>query len=319
MTNSTADKTVTVFGGSGFLGRHVVHSLVQRGYQVRVAVRRADLADFLQPMGDVGQITPTKADLRDKDSIERAMEGAYAVVNLVGLLFETSTQGFEDIHRDGARSIAEAAAEAGIERLVQISAIGADKNSQSSYARTKAEGEEAVLAAKPDSVIVRPSLVIGPEDDFFNQFADMSRFSPFLPLVGGGETKFQPAFVGDVAEVIARGVDGDLQGGQIYELGGPEVKSFKDLMELLLDEVQRRRLLLPIPFFAANALGWWMQLLPKPVLTCDQVTLLKKDNVVSAEAKAEGRSFEGLGMTPKAIEAVMQGYVWSSGNASKSD
>ncbi len=304
-------KIVTVFGGSGFLGRHVVRALANRGYRVRVAVRRPDLAGFLQPLGGVGQIMPVQANLRHAWSVERAVEGADAVINLVGILYETGKQSFEDVHRDGAKTIAEATAKAGIDTLVQISAIGADKESASDYARTKAEGEDAVLAAMPEAVIVRPSLLIGPDDDFFNKFADMSRFSPALPLIGGGESLFQPAFVGDVAEVIARAIDGETEKGTIYELGGPEAKSFKALLEMMLSEVQRKRLLLPLPFSIANAIAWWAEMLPKPALTCDQVTLLKTDNVVSATAKSEGRTFEGLGMKPQAVEAVIGGYLWS--------
>ena len=282
--DTATGKIVTVFGGSGFLGRHVVRALAQRGYRVRIAVRRPDLAGFMQPMGNVGQIMPVQANLRDKASIERAIAGADAVVNLVGILYETRKQSFAAVHRDGAKAISEACAKAGTEHLVQISAIGADVASPSAYAKSKGEGEAAVLAAFPDAVIVRPSLLIGNEDDFFNKFAQMSKLSPFLPLVGGGGTKFQPAFVGDVAEVIARGVDGALKGGTIYELGGPEVKSFKSLLKLLMDETKQRRLLLPIPYFAASLMGAVFEKLPKPMLTRDQVTLLKRDNVVSEQA-----------------------------------
>ncbi|PLW78151.1 complex I NDUFA9 subunit family protein [Cohaesibacter celericrescens] len=310
MTNSTG-KIVTVFGGSGFLGRHVVRALAKRGYRVRVAVRRPDLAGFLQPLGNVGQVMPMQANLRNADSVARAVAGCDAVVNLAGILFQTSKQSFDVVHRDGAKSIAEATAKAGISKLVQISAIGANKESASDYARSKAEGEEAVLAAMPDAVIIRPSLLIGVEDEFFNKFAEMGKLSPFLPLVGGGDTLFQPAFVGDVAEVIARGVDGTLAKGTTYELGGPEAKSFRQLLELLLAETHQRRFLLPIPFWIANLLGTVFEKLPKPLLTRDQVKLLKTDNVVSEAAKADGRTFEGLGIEPLAIEAVIPSYLWS--------
>lgn len=309
--DTATGKIVTIFGGSGFLGRHVVRALAQRGYRIRIAVRRPDLAGFMQPMGNVGQIMPMQANLRDAASVERAIAGADAVVNLVGILYETRKQRFANVHRDGAKLIAEASAKLGIERLVQISAIGADVSSPSAYAKSKGEGEKAVLQAFPSTVIVRPSLLIGNEDDFFNKFAEMSRLSPFLPLVGGGTTKFQPAFVGDVAEVIARGVDGLLQAGTIYELGGPEVKSFKALLELMMRETRKRRLLLPIPYFAANLMGAIFEKLPKPMLTRDQVKLLKRDNLVSKEAITEGRCFEGLGMQPLAVEAVIPTYLWS--------
>ena len=309
--SSTAGEIVTVFGGSGFLGRHVVRALANRGYRVRVAVRRPDLAGFLQPLGNVGQVMPMQANLRNSDSVARAIAGSDAVVNLVGILYETRRQSFDAVHHLGAKAIAEATARAGINRLVQISAIGADKDSPSGYARSKADGEEAVLAALPEAVIIRPSLLIGSDDDFFNKFADMAKLSPFLPLVGGGETLFQPAFVGDVAEVIARGVDGALQAGTTYELGGPEAKSFKALLELMLDETRQRRLLMPLPFWTANLMGAIFEKLPKPMLTRDQVKLLKRDNVVSEQAIAEGRTFDGIGMNPMAVEAVIPSYLWS--------
>nr|WP_321461897.1 complex I NDUFA9 subunit family protein [uncultured Cohaesibacter sp.] len=311
MAGST-EQIVTVFGGSGFLGRHVVRALAREGYRIRVAVRRPDLAGFLQPLGGVGQIMPVQANLRDQASVARAIEGSDAVVNLVGILFETGRASFEKVHHQGARTIAEATRKAGISNMVQISAIGADVASPSAYARSKARGEEAVLKLLPEATIIRPSLLIGPEDDFFNKFAAMAKLSPFLPLVGGGETLFQPAFVGDVAKVIALGVKGALKGGTIYELGGPESKSFRQLLTLTLRETHLRRLLLPLPFWAASSMGWLFEKLPmKPALTRDQVTLLKRDNVVSQSAIAEGRTFEGLGIDPVAIEAVIPSYLWS--------
>ena len=311
MTNSTGE-IVTVFGGSGFLGRHVVRALAQMGYRIRVAVRRPDLAGFLQPLGGVGQIMPIQANLRDKNSVARAIEGSDAVVNLVGILFETRKATFDGVHHQGAKLIAEETAKAGISRMVQISAIGADKASPSNYATSKAKGEEAVLNAVPKAIIIRPSLLIGPEDDFFNKFASMAKMSPFLPLVGGGDTLFQPAFVGDVAQVIALGVDGKLTPGTTYELGGPEVKSFRELLALTLKETHLKRFMMPLPFWTASTMGWFFEKLPmKPALTRDQVTLLKKDNVVSEQAIVEGRTFEGMGISPTAIEAVIPSYLWS--------
>ena len=304
-------KIITVFGGSGFLGRHVVRALAQRGYRVRVAVRRPDLAGHLQPLGNVGQVMPIQANLRNSESVARAVAGSDGVINLVGILYETRRQSFDGVHHLGAKRIAEACKDANISNLVQISAIGADSNSPSGYASSKAKGERAVLEAVPEAIIIRPSLIIGPEDDFFNKFADMAKLSPFLPLVGGGTTKFQPVFVGDVAEVIARAADGALQAGWTYELGGPEVKSFEDLLRLLMTETRRKRLLLPIPIWTANIMGWVFEKLPKPMLTRDQVKLLGKDNVVSEEAIAEGRSFKGLGIEPMAVEAVIPSYLWS--------
>nr|WP_321454881.1 complex I NDUFA9 subunit family protein [uncultured Cohaesibacter sp.] len=308
----TAGEIVTVFGGSGFLGRHVVRALAKEGYRVRVAVRRPDLAGFLQPLGSVGQIIPVQANLRDRASIANAVAGSDAVVNLVGILFEKGKASFDMVHHIGARTIAEEAAKAGISRFVQVSAIGANTGSQSSYARSKAKGELAVLQAIPQAVILRPSLLIGVEDDFFNKFASMAQQSPFLPLVGGGRTLFQPAFVGDVAKVVALGINGSLKPGETYELGGPDKKSFQQLLELTLKETHLKRLLMPLPFWAASSMGWIFEKLPmRPVLTRDQVTLLKSDNVVSEEAIAAGRTFEGIGISPVAVEAIIPTYLWS--------
>lgn len=314
-----SQQLVTVFGGSGFVGRHVVRALVKRGYRVRVAVRRPDLAGFLQPLGMVGQIHAVQANLRYPDSVAAAVKGASAVVNLVGILQEGGRQNFAAVQANGARVIAQACAAAGIARLVHISAIGADAGSKSLYARSKAEGEAAVLAAVPGAVILRPSIVFGPEDGFFNRFAALARMLPALPLVGGGDTRFQPVFVGDVAEAVARGVDGVVTGGRIYELGGPEVKSFRELLAYICEVIDRKRLLLPLPFPLARIQAGVFEildtltlgLLPDAIkLTRDQVTLLESDNVVSAAAVAEGRSFEGLGIAPVSVEAIVPSYLW---------
>ncbi|MFC5506298.1 MULTISPECIES: complex I NDUFA9 subunit family protein [Hyphomicrobiales] len=314
-----SQQLVTVFGGSGFVGRHVVRALVKRGYRVRVAVRRPDLAGFLQPLGMVGQIHAVQANLRYPDSVAAAVKGASAVVNLVGILQEGGRQNFAAVQANGARVIAQACAAAGIARLVHISAIGADAGSKSLYARSKAEGEAAVLAAVPGAVILRPSIVFGPEDGFFNRFAALARMLPALPLVGGGDTRFQPVFVGDVAEAVARGVDGVVTGGRIYELGGAEVKSFRELLAYICEVIDRKRLLLPLPFPLARIQAGVFEildtltlgLLPDAIkLTRDQVTLLESDNVVSAAAVAEGRSFEGLGIAPVSVEAIVPSYLW---------
>lgn len=302
-------KLVTVFGGSGFLGRHVVRALARRGYRVRVAVRRPDLAEHVQPLGAVGQIMPVQANLRHRWSVDRAVEGADAVVNLVGVLYEAGAQTFDAVQDFGARAVAEAARAAGIDRVVHVSAIGADPASTSAYARSKAAGEAGVLETVPGAVIVRPSIVFGPEDGFFNRFAGMARMSPVLPLVGGGETRFQPVFVGDVAEVIARAVDGELTAGAVYELGGPEVRSFKGCLELMLKVIRRNRILAPIPFGLARIKARVLQLLPNPLLTVDQVELLKSDNVVSEAARAEGRTLEGLGIEPRTMAAILPTYL----------
>ncbi|QKV19689.1 complex I NDUFA9 subunit family protein [Oricola thermophila] len=311
MTEKTnLPKVVTVFGGSGFVGRHVVRALARRGYRVRVAVRRPDLAFHLQPLGDVGQIAAVQANLRHRWSVERAVEGADAVFNLVGILHESGRQSFAAVQEFGARAVAEACAKADLP-LVHMSALGADPDGESEYARTKGCAEEAVLSTLGEKAIVmRPSVIFGPEDDFFNKFANMARFSPFLPLIGGGKTKFQPVYVGDVAEAFARAVDGDLVGGNVYELGGPEVLSFRQCMEEVLKVTQRRRFFVNIPWWAARLQGRILGLLPKPPLTVDQVTLLKSDNVVSPEAEQEGRTLGGIGIRGTTVDAILPAYLW---------
>jgi NADH dehydrogenase len=309
MTEIPAETLVTVFGGSGFLGRHVTRALAREGYRIRPAVRRPDLAGHLQPLGRVGQIHAVQANLRYPASVQAAVRGADVVINLVGILFERGKQRFEAVQAEGAHAVAQAAAAAGA-RLVHVSALGADPDSPALYARSKAQGEVAVLAAAPDATILRPSIVFGPEDDFFNRFASLARMAPALPLIGGGETKFQPVFVGDVAQAIARAVGGRAKGGTIYELGGPEVKSFRELMEYVLAVTERRRLLVPLPFGLAKLQAQLLQLLPTPLLTPDQVELLRTDNVVSEAAQAEGRTLPALGIEPTALEAVVPSYLW---------
>jgi uncharacterized protein YbjT (DUF2867 family) len=300
---------VTIFGGSGFVGRHLVRALARRQYRIRVAVRRPELAGFLQPMGRVGQIHAVQANLRYPQSVAAAVRDADIVVNLVGVLFERGAQRFDAIQAQGAEAVALAAKAAGA-CLVHISAIGADADSPARYAQSKAEGERRVLAAMPDATIMRPSIVFGPEDDFFNRFAALARLSPALPLVGGGHTRFQVAFVGDVAEAIAKAVDGDTKAGAIYELGGPDVRSFKELMEFMLATIQRRRLLLPVPFGLMKFNATFLQLLPKPPITPDQVEMLKYDNVVSAAAQGDARTLEGLGIVPQSAAAIVPSYLW---------
>jgi uncharacterized protein YbjT (DUF2867 family) len=306
---SRLETLVTVFGGSGFLGRHVVRALANRGYRIRVAVRRPELAGFLRPMGRVGQINTVQANLRYPQSIAGALRDADLAVNLVGILFERGAQRFDAVQAVGAEAVALAAKSAGA-RLVHVSAIGADANSPSHYARSKAEGERRVLVAQPAATIMRPSIVFGPEDDFFNRFAALARIAPALPLVGGGHTRFQPVFVGDVAEAIAKAVDGETKPGTIYELGGPDVRTFRELMEFVLATTGRRRLLVPVPFEVMKFQAAFAQFLPKPPITPDQVELLKSDNVVSAEAREEGRTLEALGIIPETISAVVPSYLW---------
>lgn len=311
MTIVTATpKLVTVFGGSGFVGRHVVQALARRGYRVRVACRRPDLAGHVTHLGNVGQVMPVQANLRVRWSIDRAVEGADYVINLVGILAEGGRQSFDAVHSFGARAVAEAARAAGA-GLTQISSIGADAGSESAYARSKAAGEAAVLETLPSATIIRPSIVFGPEDDFFNRFAAMSRIAPALPLIGGGHTKLQPVYVGDLAEVIVRSVDGALKPGAVYEIGGPQVLSFRECMEEMLETIDRKRLLLPVPWWAAGIMGSVFGMLPGKLITSDQVVQLKSDNVVSEAAKADGRTLEGLGIKGRTVEAILPSYLWT--------
>jgi NADH dehydrogenase len=306
---SPYDTLVTVYGGSGFLGRHVVRALARRHYRIRVAVRRPELAGYLQPLGRVGQIHAVQANLRHAPSVEAAARDAQVLINLVGILFERGRQRFDAVHTYGAEQVALAANAHGA-RMLHVSAIGADENSPSVYARSKANAEKLVLAAQPSTTIMRPSILFGPEDDFFNRFAALARLSPALPLIGGGRTRFQPAFVGDVATAIADAVDGKTRPGTIYELGGPDVRTFKQLMQFVLATIERRRLLVPLPFFVAKMQAMFLQYLPKPLLTPDQVELLRVDNVVSEAAKAEGRTLQGLNIEPEPIEAIVPSYLW---------
>jgi uncharacterized protein YbjT (DUF2867 family) len=300
---------VTVFGGSGFVGRHVVRALLKRGWRVRAAVRRPDLAGILQPLGMVGWVQPVQANLRYRWSVDRAVEDADAVVNLVGILAESGRQRFDAVHAFGARAVAEATRARGIKTLVHMSAIGADKASPSDYARSKAAGEAAVFETLPDSVVMRPSIQFGPGDGFFNRFAAMARMAPALPLIGGGHTRFQPVFVGDVAKAVADAVDGKVRRGTVYELGGPEVRTFRECMELILAELERRRLLVPVPWSLAAVAGTVLGALPGKVLTRDQVRQLRSDNVVSEAAKAERRTIEGLGIDPTSLAAILPTYL----------
>jgi NADH dehydrogenase len=304
-------RLVTIFGGSGFVGRHLVRALAREGWRIRVAVRRPDLAGHLQPLGAVGQIHAVQANLRYRDSITRAVQGADAVVNLVGILAETGRQSFSAVQAQGAKAVAEEAATAGIARFVQLSAIGADASSEAAYARSKAQGEAYVKAAIPGAVILRPSIVFGPEDQFFNRFARMAQFLPFLPLIGGGNTRFQPVYVADVAAAAAKALDGGAIDGATYELGGPDVRSFRALLEYILAITHRRRLLLPVPFPLARLQASVLEALPGQLLTVDQVTMLKTDNVVSPAAIAEGRTLEGLGIASTSFEAIVPTYLYS--------
>lgn len=296
---------VTVFGGSGFLGRYVVQQLARDGWTIRVAVRHPGRAAFLKPLGDIGQIVPLCVRVQDREAVAAALSGADAAVNLIGILFEGGRQRFQSVHVEGARNVAEMAAAGGVRALVHISAIGADPKAPAAYARSKGEGEAAVRAAFPDATILRPSVVFGPEDDFFNRFAEMARFSPVLPLIGGGATRFQPVYVGDVARAVVKALKDPACRGKVYELGGPRIYSFKELLQLLLKTIGRRRLLVNLPFGLARVQAGLLELLPKPPLTRDQVTLLQRDNVVSPGAL----TLADLGIAATAAEVVIPSYL----------
>jgi uncharacterized protein YbjT (DUF2867 family) len=307
---SNQDTLVTVFGGSGFVGRNVVRALAKRDYRIRVAVRRPELSGYLQPLGRVGQIHAVQANLRYPASVEAAMRDADVAINLVGILAKSGAQTFDAVQTRGAETVAKAAAAAGA-RMVHVSAIGADEKSTSHYARAKAAGETAVLAALPSAVIMRPSVVFGPEDQFTNRFAALARLMPALPLIGGGTTKMQPVYVGDVATAIADAVDGKAKAGATYELGGPEVLTFREIIELILEITDRKRMLVPLPFGLAKLQAIFLQFAPGALkLTPDQVELLRTDNVVSDAAKAAGLTLEGLGVTPDSMEGVAPQYLW---------
>jgi NADH dehydrogenase len=307
---SNLETLVTVFGGSGFVGRAVVRALCKRDYRIRVAVRRPELAGHLQPLGKVGQIHAVQANLRYPASVEAAMRDADVAVNLVGILAPSGAQTFDAVHADGAGIVAKAAAAAGA-RMVHVSSIGADANSTSHYARSKAAGEQAVLSAVPSATILRPSVVFGPEDEFTNRFASLAQMSPVLPLIGGGATKMQPVYVGDVATAVADAVDGKTKAGATYELGGPEVLSMREIMEIILSATGRHRMLVSLPFGLARLQALFLQFAPAPLqLTPDQVELLRSDNVVSEAAKAANLTLEGLGIAPDTLEGVAPQYLW---------
>jgi uncharacterized protein YbjT (DUF2867 family) len=307
---SNLDTLVTVFGGSGFLGRNVVRALCKRDYRIRVAVRRPELAGHLQPLGKVGQIHAVQANLRYPASVEAAMRDSHVAINLVGILTEGGGQTFEAVQGKGADTVAQVASRVGA-RMVHVSALGADENSPSRYARAKAAGEKAVLAAIPSAVIMRPSVLFGPEDQFSNRFAALARMSPALPLIGGGKTRMQPAYVSDVATAIADAVDGKAKAGATYELGGPEVLTMREIMEIILAITGRDRMLVSLPFGLARLKAMFLQFAPGAMkLTPDQVELLRADNVVSDTANAAGLTLEGLGITPDSLEAVAPQYLW---------
>ena len=306
-----AGSLITVFGGSGFVGRHTVRLLAQRGYRVRAAERRPDLAGHLQPMGGPGQIMAVQANLRDAASVRRAVDGAAGVVNLVAVLAETGRQTFEALHVEGARRVAVAAREAGAQNLVHLSAIGASARSPARYGQTKARGEAAVLAEFPGATILRPSIIFGPEDSFFNRFAGMAQSLPLMPVISGA-SKFQPVYAGDVAQAIVAGLEGAATPGAIYELGGPEVFTFRTLLQKTMTYCGHQRPLVWMPVWKAKLLALLSKPLPNALrpMTVDQVRMLSADNVVSAAARTEKRTLAGLGIVqPQTIEAVVPAYL----------
>jgi NADH dehydrogenase len=307
---SNQETLVTVFGGSGFLGRNVVRALAKRDFRIRVAVRRPELAGHLQPLGRVGQIHAVQANLRYPASVEAAMRDSHVAINLVGILTAGGAQSFDAVQAKGAETVAQVAAASGA-RMVHMSAIGADENSLSAYARSKAAGENAVLAAVPSATILRSSVVFGPEDQFTNRFAALARVSPALPLIGGGLTRMQPVYVGDVAAAVAQAAAGQAKAGATYELGGPEVLTMREIMEIILSITERNRMLVTLPFALAKLNALLLQFAPGPLKpTPDQVELLRSDNVVSDTAKAANLTLEGLGITPDSMEAIAPQYLW---------
>ena len=300
-----AAQRVVVFGGSGFVGRYVVKRLAAAGSPVRVACRDTEAAKFLKPMGAVGQVSLMQTNVRYPETVARACEGVDAVVNLVGILSEFGAQQFRAVQAEGADTIAKAAAAAGVKTMVHLSAIGADADSDSLYAQSKAEGEAAVREAMPDATIIRPSVVFGPEDDFFNRFADLARFAPALPLIDGGHNKMQPVYVGDVADAICKALCDPTCAGQTYEIGGPDVMTMKEIMKYTLEQTGQKRFLAPLPSFIAAIQARFLELLPNPPLTRDQLKLLDQDNVVSEGAKG----LADLGIDPTPVGAVVPRYL----------
>ena len=307
---------VTVVGGSGFIGRYVVRELVRAGYTVRVLCRHPELAQFLKPMGDVGQIVIEGADITRPETFEAKLKGSYAVINLTGILFERSRQSFSAVHAQGAEKLAKEAWKSGAKRFIQISAIGANKSQNAKYSRSKSTGEKAVAAAFNGATIIRPSVVFGPEDNFFNKFACMATYAPALPLIGSGKTRFQPVYVGDVAQAVLVALEDAETVGETYELGGPRVMSFREILQYILQTTGRCRPLITLPFSLASLKAMFLEFLPTPPLTRDQVQLLKYDNVVDKDA----RTFADLGITPTPIETVVPDYLarYSKRSASQS-
>ena len=308
MTNAN-EKLITIFGADGFVGTQVVQDLAQAGYRIRVAVRRPDLAGHVKTSGDVGQILPIQANIRNMASVERAVNNADIVINLVGIKTKSGKQTFEAVHIDGAKNIAIAAKNANVENFVHLSALGADKNSDSIYSRTKALGEEAVLKAFPKAIILRPSIIFGNGDKFFNMFGAMAAISPILPMIGK-DTLFQPIYVGDVAKAISLAATGKVKASKIYELGGADIESMQDLLKRVVKETGRKNILLPVPFWFAKTKAFFLQILPSPLLTIDQVKQLEDDNIVSEKAIKEKATLASFGIKATSMDIILPTYMW---------
>ncbi|MDB2414713.1 complex I NDUFA9 subunit family protein [Rickettsiales bacterium] len=298
-------KTVTVFGGSGFLGRHVVSKLLNSGYRVKIVSPNPESANNIKPASPLGKLVSVYGNITDNESVKSAIKGSYAVINLVGIMHTRGGNRFTAVHAQGAENIAKESYKANIKKLIHVSALGIDQPSKSIYARSKANGEKAVIAAYPNAVIFRPSIMFGTKDNFFNLFAKVACYSPVIPLFGGGKSQFQPVYVADVAQAIVKSINMPKTNGKIYELGGPKIYSFKELMELVLKYTKRKCLLISIPFSLATIQAFFMELMPNPLLTRDQVKLLKINNLVNEKAL----SFKDLKITPKSLESIVPKYL----------
>lgn len=305
----SSNNLVTIFGGAGFIGTQLVQVLAREGYRIRVAVRRPDLAGHVKPLGTVGQVMPIQANIRNADSVERAIRGASVVINLVGIGHEGGKQRFNAVNVEGARNVAVAAKALKVEHLVHVSALGADAQSNSGYARSKALGETEVLSAFPSAVVIRPSIVFGQGDGFFNRYGMLARMLPVVPVISG-KTRFQPVYVGDVALAIAAAIEGEVKGGRVYELGGPEVATHAALVKQVIADTARTNPTIPLPAGIAKLIAFPLSFLPSPLITGDQVDLLQEDNVVSEAATNDKRTLAAFGVVPTAMEAILPSYLW---------
>jgi len=302
-------KLATIIGGSGFIGTQLVQQMADQGYRIRVGVRRPDLAGHVRPLGDVGQVQPIQVNIRDIDSVTHAVRGADIVINLAGIWYESGRQRFDAVNTAGAANVARAAAKAGVPSLIHVSALGADPDAKSDFLRSKALGEQEVLAAFPKAVIFRPATVFGTGDRFFNLFGTFARLFPIMPVIGG-KAKHQPVYVGDVAAAITRAAQGKAKAGTVYELGGPDILTMKELMQKVLRESRRTQPLVTWPMPIALMEGWFLQWLPNPWLTVDQVIRYSTDETVSESAIAQKRTFAAFSIKPKAVDAVLPTYMW---------